>query len=133
MSDLQGVSGADLLAENPEKYGVGGYDIAGATGPYSVASNFAYNPRAINYSLTPFIRPVQSAADGGEIFPRRVGGIMPDEGIPGKDSVRAMLMPGEFVMTTDAVKGLGGGDNDRGINRMYDMMRNLDSRGKAMA
>ena len=133
LSDLQGVSGADLLAENPEKYGVGGYDIAGATGPYSVASNFAYNPRAINYSLTPFIRPVQSAADGGEIFPRRVGGIMPDEGIPGKDSVRAMLMPGEFVMTTDAVKGLGGGDNDRGINRMYDMMRNLDSRGKAMA
>lgn len=133
IDDVQGATGADLLAESPEKYGVGGYDIAGATGPYSVASNFAYDPRALNYSLTPFIRPVQSAADGGEIFPRRVGGIMPDEGIPGKDSVRAMLMPGEFVMTTDAVKGLGGGNNDRGINRMYDMMRNLDSRGKAMA
>ena len=75
----------------------------------------------------------QFAADGGEIFPRRTGGIMPNEGTPGKDSVRAMLMPGEFVMTTDAVKGMGDGNNEKGINRMYDMMRNLESRGKAMA
>ncbi len=133
LNDLQGVSGADLLAENPEKYGVGGYDIAGATGPYSVASNYAYTPPNINYSLSPFIRPVQSAADGGEIFPRRVGGIMPDEGIPGRDSVRAMLMPGEFVMTTNAVKGLGNGNNQQGIKNMYEMMRGLEARGKAMA
>ena len=40
------------------------------------------------------------------MFPRRTGGIMPDEGIAGEDSVRALLMPGEFVMTTDAVKAL---------------------------
>ena len=44
---------------------------------------------------------------------------MPDEGTPGKDSVRALLMPGEFVMTTDAVKGLGGGNLIKGINNMY--------------
>jgi hypothetical protein len=75
----------------------------------------------------------QYAAEGGEIFPRRVGGIMPNEGTPGKDSVRAMLMPGEFVMTTNAVKGLGDGDNNKGINRMYDMMRGLEAKGKAMA
>jgi hypothetical protein len=72
-------------------------------------------------------------AEGGEIFPRRVGGIMPDEGVPGKDSVRAMLMPGEFVMTTDAVKGLGNGDNDQGIKNMYDMMRGLEAKGRSMA
>jgi hypothetical protein len=72
-------------------------------------------------------------AEGGEIFPRRTGGIMPDEGVPDKDSVRAMLMPGEFVMTTDAVKGLGNGDNDQGIRKMYDMMRGLEAKGKAMA
>jgi hypothetical protein len=58
---------------------------------------------------------------------------MPDEGIPNKDSVRAMLMPGEFVMTTDAVKGLGGGDMNKGISNMYNVMRNLEQRGKAMA
>jgi hypothetical protein len=78
------------------------------------------------------MRP-QYAAEGGEIFPRRVGGIMPNEGIPGQDSVRAMLMPGEFVMTTDAVRGLGNGNMRQGINNMYDMMRGLESRGKAMA
>ena len=42
-------------------------------------------------------------------------------------------MPGEFVMTTKAVKGLGDGDNNKGINRMYDMMRSLEAKGKAMA
>jgi hypothetical protein len=44
-----------------------------------------------------------------------------------------MLMPGEFVMTTDAVRGLGNGSMRQGINNMYDMMRGLEARGKAMA
>ncbi len=85
----------------------------------------------------PFVpqRPVFTAEDGGvaEVFPRRTGGIMPDEGIPNEDSVRAMLMPGEFVMTTDAVKGLGNGDNEQGIRNMYQMMRSLEAKGRAMA
>ncbi|MAO22006.1 MAG: hypothetical protein CMJ25_14765 [Phycisphaerae bacterium] len=67
---------------------------------------------------------------GGEIFPRRTGGIMPDEGIPGKDSVRAMLMPGEFVMTTDAVKGMGNGNLQQGIQDMYGVMANLERKGR---
>ena len=82
---------------------------------------------------TTFTQGLGQYEDGGGVFPRRVGGIMPDEGTPGKDSVKAMLMPGEFVMTTNAVKGLGDGDNNKGINRMYDMMRGLEAKGKAMA
>ena len=128
------ITGADLLAQNPGKYTPGGYQVTSAQGPYTVASNYAYTPQPIpgqtNYN--PFLRPV-GVAEGGEIFPRRVGGIMPNEGIPGQDSVRAMLMPGEFVMTTNAVKGLGNGNNQVGINRMYDMMRGLEAKGKAMA
>ena len=128
------ITGADLLAQNPGKYTPGGYQVASAQGPYTVASNYAYTPQPIpgqtNYN--PFLRPI-GVAEGGEIFPRRVGGIMPNEGIPGQDSVRAMLMPGEFVMTTNAVKGLGNGNNQVGINRMYDMMRGLEAKGKAMA
>jgi len=42
-------------------------------------------------------------------------------------------MPGEFVMTTDAVKGLGGGSMNQGINNMYSVMRNLESRGRQTA
>ncbi len=66
--------------------------------------------------------------DGGPIYPRRYGGIMPNEGVPGKDSVRALLMPGEFVMTTDAVRGAGDGNLKDGIKNMYSVMRDLESR-----
>ena len=136
IEDIQGPTGVDLLAQDPEKYGVGGYDIRSASGPYEVASIYGYRPTQASYNPDPFgmyrYQP-QRVAEGGEIFPRRVGGIMPDEGIPGQDSVRAMLMPGEFVMTTDAVKGLGGGSMRQGINNMYGMMRNLEARGRRMA
>ena len=80
----------------------------------------------------PFARPVM-AAEGGPIYPRRNGGIMPNEGVPGEDSVRAMLMPGEFVMTKDAVRGIGNGNLNQGIQNMYSVMRNLESRGRQMA
>jgi len=131
------------IKQGPE-YMVGGLDPRGSTGPIVVGTDYGIDPRTGRPYVNPFRRPVygrpatvghlaQLAAEGGEIFPRRVGGIMPNEGIPGKDSVRAMLMPGEFVMTTDAVKGLGNGNNDQGINRMYDMMRGLEAKGRAMA
>ena len=119
------------IKQGPE-YMVGGLDPRGSTGPSVVGTDYGIDPRTGRPYVNPFRRPVY-AAEGGEIFPRRVGGIMPDEGTPGKDSVRAMLMPGEFVMTTNAVKGLGDGDNDKGINRMYDMMRGLEAKGRAMA
>lgn len=66
-------------------------------------------------------------AEGGEAyFPRRNGGIDPSEGSGKKDDVPAMLMAGEFVMTRDAVKGMGNGDLRKGIGRMYDVMDNLE-------
>ena len=104
---------------------------------YSVPTQYTYTQGG-NYLRGstpggPFARPYVTAADGGAIFPRRNGGIMPDEGIPGQDSVRAMLMPGEFVMTTDAVRGLGNGNLNNGIKNMYSVMRNLEGRGRAMA
>ena len=71
-------------------------------------------------------------ATGGYIddqyFPRRTGGIMPSEGSGQKDDVPAMLMAGEFVLTKDAVQGLGDGDSNRGIERAYSMMNNLENR-----
>ena len=124
------------IKQGPE-FMVGGLDPRGSTGPTVVGTNYGIDPRTGRPYVNPFRRPSYGlpvlAAEGGEIFPRRVGGIMPNEGTPGKDSVRAMLMPGEFVMTTDAVKGLGNGNNAQGINRMYDMMRGLEAKGRAMA
>ena len=131
IEDIQGPTGEDLIKLNPDDYLVGGNKVVGADGTYSVASNYAYNPY-LQLQQNPFGN-LTYAAEGGEIFPRRTGGIMPDEGIPNQDSVRAMLMPGEFVMTTDAVRGLGGGNLNRGIDSMYGMMRNLEARGRRMA
>ena len=77
------------------------------------------------------IRPIEVAAGGyidGQYFPRRTGGIMPSEGSGQKDDVPAMLMAGEFVLTKDAVKGLGDGDSNRGIERAYSMMNKLENK-----
>ena len=69
------------------------------------------------------------AADGGPMnFPRRDGGIDPSEGSGTRDDVPAMLTAGEFVLTKDAVRGLGGGNQRRGIQKAYDMMNNLEAR-----
>ena len=126
----KGPTGAELLAQDPEKYSPKGYELTMAQGPYSRPTSYQYSPV---YKELPNPFGIQYAEGGGEIFPRRVGGIMPNEGIPGKDSVKAMLMPGEFVMTTDAVKGLGNGSLNSGIQNMYQMMRGLEAKGKAMA
>ena len=68
------------------------------------------------------------AAEGGDVnyFPRRTGGIGPGVGSGTKDDVPALLMDGEFVMTRDAVKGAGGGDINKGINKMYQMMNDFE-------
>ena len=135
-----GPTGEDLRRMYPEKYGFSNQEAPRRSNqPTYVGSSFSPDPRFMYPEVrrgNPFYNPdsvYQRRAEGGEIFPRRVGGIMPDEGIPGRDSVRAMLMPGEFVMTTDAVKGLGNGNNQQGIQNMYQMMRGLEAKGKAIA
>ena len=122
-------TGFDIYNKDPDRFKVADIESRPSQGPFvtDTSYDFIYNPPRIP------ILPFQTVAEGGEIFPRRNGGISPREGTPGKDSVRAMLMPGEFVMTTDAVKGLGGGNLDKGIKNMYSVMSKLEKRGKAMA
>ena len=122
-------TGVDLVAQNPEQFMLAGRDPRYATGPNVVGTQYSYTiPEYMRQN--PFLRPQMRAAAGGEVYPRRNGGIMPNEGIPDQDSVRALLMPGEFVMTKDAVRGLGSGNLNQGINNMYSMMRNLETRGQ---
>jgi hypothetical protein len=153
-------TGRDLIDADPGKYlvhNLGQLQLNPETGEYEAVGNqtafeeedlVGYAPpeqvavlppqNQQNYLTAstpggPFARPYVTAAEGGPIFPRRTGGIAPTEGTPGEDSVRAMLMPGEFVMTTDAVRGLGNGNLNNGIQNMYSVMRNLESRGRATA
>ncbi len=45
-----------------------------------------------------------------------------------KDDVPAMLAKNEFVMTSDAVKGMGNGDVNAGAQKMYDLMNQLEAK-----
>ena len=73
------------------------------------------------------LMPYNTMNQGGiASFPRRDGGIMPYEGGGRVDDVPAMLTAGEFVLTKDAVKGLGGGNQNVGIQRAYNMMNQLE-------
>lgn len=45
----------------------------------------------------------------------------------GKPVQKAALSDGEFVMTADAVKGAGKGNRERGVSRMYELMRRFES------
>ena len=59
---------------------------------------------------------------------RDEGGFVP-VGIKEKaDDVPAMLSKNEFVMTADAVRGMGNGSIEKGAQRLYDQMKRLENK-----
>lgn len=54
------------------------------------------------------------------------GGASFGPGTGTSDDIPAMLSDGEFVVTANAVKNLGGGDRMEGARKMYSMMNQLD-------
>jgi len=77
-------------------------------------------------------QPIIPSRDGPQIDYRGIGGYQPHGAKEKKDDVRALLAQGEFVVTSDAVKGIGGGDRDVGAKRMYDMMHKYEPIGRAL-
>ena len=65
---------------------------------------------------------------GGNEMDLRGGGFVPIGKAEKADDVPARLSRNEFVFTADAVKGLGDGDVDRGADKMYKTMKQLESR-----
>ena len=109
----------DRLAANPEKF------TTGIPGAPSYRSLYDVMVPTVRQPIYPqFVEPVQSVAHGGEMqnFPRRTG-YVGGAGTETSDSIPAMLSDGEFVMNAKAVRGAGGGSRQRGVRKMYDMMR----------
>jgi len=86
------------------------------------------------------LTPAQGMAMGGEIPVRQnqsgvseldlraKGGYIP-VGIKEKaDDVPAMLSKNEFVFTANAVRGAGGGDINKGAQKMYKLMKSLEKK-----
>ena len=119
-SDLAGFvdrkTGADLLAENPEKYRL----PDDALDPYLFVDR---EPTSVAKGGM-----VQKMATGG--FPRRQL-LVEGPGTGTSDEIPAMLSDGEFVMTNRAVEGAdpsGNGDRYAGAKNLYGMMRNFEMR-----
>ena len=127
-------TGSDLLAQDPDKYGVN-------LGPSQTVYNTPTgNPNYVPYqdfyasmANNPFMPQQQQQptmlAKGGpanpEDFPRRNGPIN-GAGTATSDSIPAMLSDGEFVFTARAVRGAGNGSRREGAKQMYRMMKQFE-------
>ena len=131
------ITGASMIRQDPGAYliaDIGDLYLDPETGTYKRKGR--QDETLVSEMLrarTPEQGPMMAAHGGDVEYPRRFGGIMPEEGVPDEDSVPALLMPGEFVMTVPAVKGMGDGDLTTGISRMYDVMSRLEKRGRQVA
>jgi len=124
--------GPALLAAIAAGKGLGAFDPVEQqiTEPYGGVTSgglMAQNPGMYSPGV-----PSRGYAQGGgisnlEAFPRRNGGIA-GPGTATSDEIPAMLSDGEFVMTEAAVRGMGNGNRERGIQNMYQVMNNLESR-----
>ena len=65
---------------------------------------------------------------GGNEMDLRGGGFVPIGAKEKADDVPARLSKNEFVFTADAVRAAGGGDVDKGADKMYNTMKQLESR-----
>jgi len=61
---------------------------------------------------------------------RYTGGFMPYGAKEKADDVPARLSKNEFVFTADAVRAAGGGSVQKGAQKMYNTMKQLESMGK---
>ena len=65
---------------------------------------------------------------GGMEMDLRGGGFVPMGAKEKADDVPARLSKIEFVFTADAVRAAGGGDVDKGADKMYATMKKLEDR-----
>jgi hypothetical protein len=115
-----GKSSRELLEANPELYRS---LMEPYMAPIQIARSDVEVPTPPDFMFSSFLP--QTAAKGGEMFPRKTGFIA-GPGTETSDDVPAMLSDGEFVMTARAVRGLGNGSRKQGVRKMYDMMKNFE-------
>ena len=79
--------------------------------------------------------PSIKKAKGGiaEIDLREKGGFVPMGKKEKADDVPAMLSKNEFVLTADAVRGIGDGNVEKGAQRLYDLMGEAEKVGRGVA
>lgn len=105
------------------------YQREGAVNPF--APTMAANGGIMGYAKGGSMVPPARQIEGGviELDARKSGGYIPYGKKERVDDVPAMLAKDEFVFTSRAVKGAGGGDARRGAKKMYALMKQLEAKG----
>jgi hypothetical protein len=107
-----------------------GTSLATSTNPfypqgYSMGGRIGYE-----YGSMPMGEPRKNPAGIMELDYRAKGGFVPPVGIKEKaDDIPAMLSNNEFVFTADAVRNAGGGNVNKGAQKMYGLMKQLEAGG----
>jgi hypothetical protein len=85
----------------------------------------------VNYNMGSEVPVRKNSVGIEELDYRQTGGFVP-VGVKEKaDDVPAMLSKNEFVMTADAVRGIGNGDVERGAQKLYNVMKQAEKVGRA--
>jgi len=108
------------------------YQREGAVNPFAPTMvAMAANGGIMGYRKGGSMVPPARQIEGGviELDARKSGGYIPYGKKERVDDVPAMLAKDEFVFTSRAVKAAGGGSAKRGAEKMYALMKQLESKG----
>ncbi len=98
------------------------------TAPLALAANGGRI--GYEYGSMPMGEPKRNPAGIMELDYRAKGGFVPPIGIKEKaDDIPAMLSNNEFVFTANAVRNAGEGNVNKGAQRMYSLMKQLEAGG----
>jgi hypothetical protein len=114
--------GRNLQINNPYFY-----QKFGAVNPFETAAQGGIMGYKKGGSMVPPARQIEGGVI--ELDARKTGGYIPYGKKERVDDVPAMLAKDEFVFTSRAVKAAGGGSAKRGAEKMYALMKQLESKG----
>jgi hypothetical protein len=132
---LAGQGGSDKSFTMPQLYGIlnnpnsdTNIEDAKALKAFLKIKGFKTGGR-VQYAMGSEVPVRENQAGVSEMDFRQTGGFVPPIGVKEKaDDIPAMLSNNEFVFTADAVRAAGGGSVNKGAQKMYALMKQLEGK-----
>jgi hypothetical protein len=132
---LAGQGGSDRSFTIPQLYGIlnnpnsdKNIEDAKALKSFLKIKGFKTGGR-VQYAMGSEVPVRENQAGVSEMDFRETGGFVPPIGVKEKaDDIPAMLSNNEFVFTADAVRAAGGGSVNKGAQKMYALMKQLEGK-----
>jgi hypothetical protein len=132
---LAGQGGSDRSFTMPQLYGIlnnpnsdKNIEDAKALKSFLKIKGFKTGGR-VQYAMGSEVPVRENQIGVSEMDFRQTGGFVPPMGVKEKaDDIPAMLSNNEFVFTADAVRAAGGGSVNKGAQKMYTLMKQLEGK-----